>query len=142
MPLIRPLYVLFISFFIKFVSFWDVLVKNPQIKKCHLTCLSETSCVQISKRTSFPVRVDGWRVSLVSSCSWGSTRMSLHISFKSLAVIFWIWLWGIEIKPPFLNDKACCRANLRPHSQLVGNLRGAHPCLIWIRSQNSFLLFF
>ena len=92
---------------------------------------------QVSKRTSFPVRVHNWRVSPFSCCNWGSTRISLHTSFNSLAVIFRIWLWRIEIKPPFLHGRACCRSNLAPHSELVGNLRRGQQYLIQIRSKNS-----
>ena len=92
---------------------------------------------KISKRTSFPVRVDDLRVSTVSCCNWGLTRISLHASFNSLAVIFRIWLCRIEIKPPFLHERACSRSNFAPHLQLAGNLRRAHPHLMRVRSQNS-----
>ena len=96
------------------ISF-GVWVKNPYIKKCHLTCLPKTFA-QISNWASFPVNADKWIVSLVSCCNLNSTEVCLHTSFNRLAVIFQIWFWLIEIKLPFLHGRECCRSHLAQYS--------------------------
>ena len=61
-------------------------------------------------------------------------------------ISFGVWVKNSYIKkchltglhePPFLHGRACCRSNLAPHSQLVGNLRRGQQYLIQIRSKNS-----
>ena len=122
--MIRSMYSLFFSFSLSsniFEMSWLAYLLVFGLKKLaskNVADLSvcQKSLAQISKSTLFSVRVDDRRVSPVSRCKWCSTQIYLHTSFDSLAVIFWIWLWCIVIKPPFLNCRACCRSNLAMHS--------------------------
>ena len=145
--MIRSLYNLFISFSLS--SYVFEMSSLTYLLTFGLKTLTSKNVIwpvyqkalaQISKRTLFPVRVYDWRVSLISCCNWGSIRISLHASFNSLAVIFWICLCYIEMKPPFLHERASSRSNLGPEYQLVSYLSGAHLYLIRIGSQNSGFL--
>ena len=98
----------------------------------------QKSFAQISKGNSFPVRVDNWRVSPVVVIE--AQHRYIGTFFNSVAVIFRIWLWRMEIKQPFLHhlhEGACYISKLAPHSQLLGNIRRAHAYLIRIKSQNN-----
>ena len=114
-------------FFIDFISFGEfyvsisfgVWVGNPYIWKCHLTCLPEPTSTDIK-------------------C--GSTSTSLQTFFNSIDVIFVMWLYRKEAKPPFLEERVCWTSNLLPHSQFDGTLVSVHPYLIRIRSQNNCLV--
>lgn len=52
--------------------------------------------------------------------------MLLDTSFRSDNVVFLTELYGNEVHPP-LQENACWRSNISPHSQVAGSLVGVQP---------------
>ena len=78
-------------------------------------------------------------VSPDSGFSWGSTRTSLQISERRLAVKSGTVLWRRVTNPPFLHDNAWSELKKSPEEQVFGSRSNWCPYRIFNKSQNDCL---
>ena len=73
---------------------------------------------------------------LLNVCILVSALTSLHNRVSNWAVILRSLLWRFFTKPPFLQDKLCCKSYLAPQLHTDDNRDKRHRYLIFLRSQN------